>query len=49
MLDGKEANETTTGSRNIYKALAKIVKYQDDVHRGLQKIADKNVGSAGRV
>jgi hypothetical protein len=49
LLEGNNADEAITGSRNIYKALAEIVQYKDDVYRGLQKMVGKNDESAGRV
>jgi malonyl CoA-acyl carrier protein transacylase/nucleoside-diphosphate-sugar epimerase len=49
LLDGNQADGVIQGSRNIYKAFAEIVQYNDEVYKGLQKIAGTETESAGRI
>ncbi|KAF7592428.1 hypothetical protein BBP40_000276 [Aspergillus hancockii] len=49
LLDGQDAEQAIQGSRNIYKAFAPVVQYNDDGYRGLQKLAAASNESAGRI
>ncbi|TVY85269.1 Citrinin polyketide synthase [Lachnellula suecica] len=49
LLNGPDAEQVIQGSRNIYKAFAHIVQYNDEEYRGLQKIASQGNESAGRI
>ncbi|KAL4961062.1 uncharacterized protein BDV14DRAFT_204062 [Aspergillus stella-maris] len=49
LLDGKDAEQTIQGSRNIYKLFANVVNYKEEGYRGLQKLAATSNESAGRI
>ncbi|KAE8141925.1 hypothetical protein BDV38DRAFT_278709 [Aspergillus pseudotamarii] len=49
LLDGQEAEQVIQGSRNIYRAFAPVVQYNDDSYKGLQKLAASGNESAGRI